>query len=204
MKPLSQTDLTRRPTVADITNGSGFSQTGFSQVDGQMNDDALTSEGFGMTSQDGLSNHVADQFGSTTRQSFGTDVSGFRFDGFKQRGLEVASTLSAHTKANPWFVAGLAGVGALAAGYLLGRLFPASESAATIRGLAQAGDQVESYDRDQIGRTAGVPSTGDDYAELRETKKKKALGFSPAPFFIYGTRKFKTIGIEFDSDQNKT
>lgn len=98
------------------------------------NDTPITSEGFGLSSD--IASHVAeptlasDSSVSSERKSFESDVSGFKFNGLRAKGIELASSLSSsistsvgqQAKSNPLLLAGVVGVGALAAGYVFGRL----------------------------------------------------------------------------------
>ena len=102
-------------------------------------DTPMTSEGFGLSGD--LASHVAEPTMASSRGSFESAVSGFKFDGLKERGLELASSLESQAKANPLLVAGLFGFGALAAGYVFGRL---------TRGNVNASARPSSLEREQF------------------------------------------------------
>ena len=92
----------------------------------------MTSEGFGLSSE--ISSHVAEPSTASVRGSFESAVSGFKFEGLRDRSLELASSLEAQAKANPLLAVGLVGVGALAAGFVLGRLLRPSTASRSIEG----------------------------------------------------------------------
>lgn len=100
------------------------------------NDTPMSSEGFGLSSD--LASHVAQPSMTTPKNSFESAVSGFKFDGLRERSMEIVSTLETQAKANPLAAAAVIGFGALAAGYVLGRLLQPSGAAASVASRSSA------------------------------------------------------------------
>ncbi|RYZ75318.1 MAG: hypothetical protein EOP05_08145 [Proteobacteria bacterium] len=140
-----EASLENSMTATDNATGTAIdTATDTAGTVNEMGDTAMTSEGFGMTTGR-ISDHVADGTLASGRSNFGSDVSGFKFDGIRERGLELATSLNQQTRANPWLAVGLVGVGALALGYIFGRRMPAHTVAPQVRGIARESDRYEKF-----------------------------------------------------------